>query len=108
MNRFTPPSNRLRMPALIIAGLVLLSACAPRTAAPSGAPAGATSFNPRPAIQIPQGQKIKVGFLFVGPRDDYGYNYAADQGRQALEKNLPYVETVFAENVPENAEAERV
>ena len=52
-------------------------------------------------------QKPKIGFLFVGPVDDFGYNYAANQGRLCLEAVWPG-STVFAENVPENAEAERV
>ncbi len=49
----------------------------------------------------------KIGFIFVGPVDDFGYNYAANQGRLCIEKLLPNVETIYAENVPENAEAER-
>jgi basic membrane lipoprotein Med (substrate-binding protein (PBP1-ABC) superfamily) len=48
-----------------------------------------------------------IGFLFVGPVDDFGYNYAANQGRLCLEALYPG-STVYAENVPENAEAERV
>jgi len=55
------------------------------------------------------GDKIKIGFLFVGPTDDYGYNYAAEQGRQYLQQQLgDKVETISAENVPEDANAERV
>lgn len=100
--------HHIRIPTLIIAIVMLMSACAPRTAAPSGAAPAAQTFKARPAIQAAAGEKIKVGFLFVGPRDDYGYNFAADQGRLALERNMPNVQTVFAENVPENAEAERV
>lgn len=49
----------------------------------------------------------KVGFIYVGPRTDYGYNYAMDQGRMAMEKALG-IKTVFFENIPENAEVERV
>ncbi len=48
-----------------------------------------------------------VGFIFVGPVDDFGYNYAANQGRLCISKILPNVQTVYEENVPENAEAER-
>jgi basic membrane lipoprotein Med (substrate-binding protein (PBP1-ABC) superfamily) len=81
--------------------LVVVSACSPATA--SAPPPGTGK-----GIQLKPGEKLKVGFLFVGPRDDFGYNQAADQGRQALEKNLSYVETIYQENVPENAEAERV
>ena len=57
----------------------------------------------------PAADKVKIGFLYVGPADDYGYNYAADQGRLYLQKQLgDKVETVSAENVPEDANAERV
>ena len=43
----------------------------------------------------------------VFPKTDYGYNYAMDQGRLAMEKAMPGTKTVFFENVPENAEVER-
>lgn len=52
--------------------------------------------------------KFKVGFIYVGPKDDFGYNYEHDQGRIFLEKNLPGVEVMMAENIPETAEVERV
>jgi basic membrane protein A len=50
----------------------------------------------------------KIGFIYVGPKTDFGYNYAMDQGRLALEKSMPGTKTVFFENIPENAEVERV
>lgn len=49
----------------------------------------------------------KIGFIYVGPRTDFGYNYAMDQGRLAMEKDMPGTKTVFFENVPENAEVEK-
>lgn len=49
----------------------------------------------------------KVGFLFVGPKNDFGYNQAAYEGAEEVKK-LADVEVVQAENVPETAEAERV
>ena len=49
-----------------------------------------------------------IGFLYVGPVDDFGYNYAANQGQLCLETLFPNAKFVSAENVPENAEAERV
>src|SRR5260221_13421827 len=58
-----------------------------------------------PAKKSPKPKSI--GFLFVGPVDDFGYNYAANQGRLCIEAIWPG-STVYAENVPENAEAERV
>lgn len=50
----------------------------------------------------------KVGFVYVGPKSDYGYNYAQDQGRLYLEENLDDIETVYFENIPENADVQRV
>ncbi len=58
-------------------------------------------------IKADPSKKVKIGFLFVGPVDDFGYNYAANQGRLCLEAVYPG-STVYAENVPETAEAERV
>src|SRR5918997_1537510 len=47
-------------------------------------------------------QKLKVGFIYVGPVGDHGWSYQHDQGRQAIEKALGHrVETTFVESVPE-------
>ena len=52
--------------------------------------------------------KLKVGFVYVGPIGDHGWTYAHDQGRLAVEAALgDQVETVYVENVPEGADAER-
>ncbi|OUS23083.1 BMP family ABC transporter substrate-binding protein [Litorivita pollutaquae] len=53
--------------------------------------------------------KTKVGFVYVGPVGDGGWTYEHNQGRLAVEKEFgDAVETVFVENVPEGADAERV
>lgn len=53
--------------------------------------------------------KLKVGFVYVGPIGDLGYSYQHDVGRLALQKALSdKVETTYVENVPEGADAERV
>ncbi|MBI4617873.1 MAG: BMP family ABC transporter substrate-binding protein [Planctomycetes bacterium] len=49
--------------------------------------------------------KLKVAFVYVGPIGDAGWTYAHDQGRLAIEKEFPDVETACAENVPEGPEA---
>lgn len=49
-----------------------------------------------------------MGFLFVGPRDDYGYNQAAYVGSEAVKEAFPFMKMLRVENVPETAEAERV
>lgn len=48
-----------------------------------------------------------IGFIYVGPKMDYGYNYSMDQGRLYVEKTLK-VKTMSQENVPESAEVTRV
>ena len=52
--------------------------------------------------------KLKVGFIYVGPIGDLGWSYQHDLGRKAMEKALgDKVETTFLENVPEGPDAER-
>ncbi|MBM3942231.1 MAG: BMP family ABC transporter substrate-binding protein [SAR202 cluster bacterium] len=60
------------------------------------------------AKPLASGQKLKVGFIFVGSQADLGYNQAAYEGSVWLEKHMPDVEVLRAENVPETAEVQRV
>lgn len=53
-------------------------------------------------------EPTKIGFIYVGPVDDYGYNMSMDLGRQYIEEHLPEVKTTYFENVPESAEVQRV
>ena len=53
-------------------------------------------------------EKLKVGFIYVGPIGDHGWSYQHDQGRRAIEKALgEKVQTSYLEKVPEGADAER-
>ena len=47
-----------------------------------------------------------VGFIYVGPRDDYGYNQAHAAGAAALKK-MPGVKVVEEEKVPETDAVEK-
>src|SRR5918994_2797164 len=52
-------------------------------------------------------QKLKIGFIYVGPVGDHGWSYQHDVGRKAIEKEFGgRVETTFVESVPE-ADSER-
>ncbi len=52
--------------------------------------------------------KLKVGFIYIGPPGDHGWTYQHDLGRQATEAVLSeQIETIFVENVPEGPDAER-
>jgi simple sugar transport system substrate-binding protein len=51
-------------------------------------------------------EKLKVGFVFLGPIGDYGWTWAHNKGREALEAALgDQVETIYVENVAEDASA---
>ena len=52
--------------------------------------------------------KLKVGVLHLGSVTDGGYNQAHAEGIEVMKKNLPEVEVIQVENVPEGADAERV
>lgn len=83
-------------------GLVvaIVAACA--------APAAPANTGSAPAGQSASGEKFIVGALHVGAITDAGYNQAHHDGLVAMKANLPNVELVEAENVPESADAERV
>jgi len=54
-------------------------------------------------------ERLKVGFVYVGPIGDHGWTYRHDIGRQAIEAQLgDQVETTFVESVAEGQDAERV
>tara|TARA_B100000287_G_scaffold433898_1_gene496817 strand:+ start:966 stop:1997 length:1032 start_codon:yes stop_codon:yes gene_type:complete len=53
--------------------------------------------------------KLKVGFIYVGPTGDHGWTYMHDQGRQLIEEKFgDNVETIYVESVAEGPDAERV
>jgi simple sugar transport system substrate-binding protein len=49
---------------------------------------------------------LTVGFIYVGPKDDYGYNQAHAEGA-AVVKALPGVTVVEEENVPETVDVQK-
>lgn len=65
--------------------------------AAAGAAASALGAGPAAAAAA------TIGFIYVGPKDDYGYNQAHAQGAAAVKK-LPGVTVVEEERVPESVE----
>jgi len=52
--------------------------------------------------------KLKVGFIYLGPVGDFGWTYQHEVGRQNMVKELgDKVETTYLENVSEGPDAER-
>ena len=53
-------------------------------------------------------QKLKVGFIYVGPVGDFGWTFQHEVGRRAVEEAFKgKIETSFLENVNEGPDAER-
>ena len=65
----------------------------------SAGAAGLVAFGALPLTRALAGD-LSVGFLYVGPKDDYGYNQAHAEGAAAV-KLLAGVSVVEEENVPE-------
>jgi len=62
-----------------------------------------------PKAEAPKAEPLKIAFAYVGPVGDGGWTFAHNNGRLAVEKEFgDKVQTSFAENVPESADAERV
>jgi len=53
------------------------------------------------ATEEVQEEKVKAGFVYIGPAGDFGWTYAHDQGRLFAESELPWLETMTVESVPE-------
>jgi simple sugar transport system substrate-binding protein/basic membrane protein A len=77
------------------------AAAAPGTGASGGACATAGATGPGTG-------GTTIGFIFVGPKDDFGYNQAAYQGAKVVESTCSDFKILTAENVPEDDNASRV
>ena len=56
-----------------------------------------------------ENDKVKAGFIYVGPVGDFGWSYEHDKGRLAVEEAFgDKVETSYVESVKEGADSERV
>ena len=49
---------------------------------------------------------VTIGFIYVGPRDDYGYNQAHAEGAAAI-KSMPGMKVIEEERVPETEDVEK-
>lgn len=62
---------------------------------PSTGEAGATGAGSAPI------EELVVGFIYVGPKDDFGYNQAHAEGAAAMAANVPGIRLVEEASVPE-------
>jgi simple sugar transport system substrate-binding protein len=89
-------SKLLKFSSVLVLLSLLLSACggATPTAAPEEAPVAAPE------------EKLKACFIYVGPIGDIGWTNAHDVGRRYVDDKYDWLETAYAESVPE-ADSER-
>jgi len=68
---------------------------------------GATALSAR--VALADSHVVKVGFVYVGAIGDFGWTYAHDHARLAMQEHFgDKVESTFVENVAEGPDAERV
>ncbi len=102
-------SKRLWIPVVLTVVIaLLLAACQPKPAPP---PSGVQTVEVTRVVEVVKEvpvaeKKLKACFIYVGPIGDIGWTHAHDQGRQIVEKEFPWLETAYAESVPE-ADVER-
>ena len=95
-------TRRVRLRALVLVLVIGTAACSSNTSDTASSGGGSASAG------APGKDSPAVGFIFVGPKDDFGYNQAAYQGSQAVKKAFPDLEVLTAENVAEDDNATRV
>ena len=71
-----------------------------------GALAGAVSVSSLPGLAWAAAKPITVGFIYVGPKDDFGYNQAHAEGAAAV-KAMSSVKVVEEENVAETVDVQK-
>jgi basic membrane protein A len=101
----------VKMLAVLTCTAFALGGCASKPAAEAPAaetPAATETAAPEAAAPEAAATPVKVGFIYIGPPGDGGYTYAHDQGRKYLEEQLPDVEVLVKESVPESPEVEKV
>jgi simple sugar transport system substrate-binding protein/basic membrane protein A len=91
---------RARRLAVLIAAVATLATAACSSPAATGS-SGSGGSAPGQGTEA-------VGFIFVGPKTDFGYNQAAYEGSQEVAKAFPDLKVLTQENVPEDDNAARV
>jgi basic membrane protein A len=94
-----------RRSLLALSGALALTALACNKPASEAAPAGSVSAAgdaPKPAAAA----GMTVGFIYVGPKDDYGYNQAHAEGAKSL-ASMPGIKIREEEKVPETVDVQK-
>lgn len=104
---------RLRRPlALLVAGVLLVSACGGgATASPAAStPVVTCEAGAAAGTQIPEivAGKFNVAMVLIGPHNDGGWSQAHYEGLIYVCENMPDSHVAYIENVPEGADSEQV
>lgn len=94
--------------AVLVTAALVLAACAPAlTPVPlEPVPVEPTALPAEPTAEpTEEGPCLIIGALHGGPVNDAGYNQAMHESVMAIKENIPCVEIIEAENVPEEAGA---
>jgi simple sugar transport system substrate-binding protein len=67
------------------------------TGCTSASQSGASTSSPAASND----EKITFGFIYVGPKDDYGYNQAHAEGAKAIKEKFSWINIVEEASVPE-------
>jgi basic membrane lipoprotein Med (substrate-binding protein (PBP1-ABC) superfamily) len=90
--------------AICLSFVVMLSACGPAATEP--VTEVATEAPTEVATEAPAAEPcLIIGALYGGPMNDAGYNQAMHEAVMAIKTNIPCVEIIEAENVPDEAGA---
>ena len=66
----------------------------------------AAKGKPKEQPKLVKGEEVAIGFIYVGPKDDYGYNQAHAQGAAAVKK-MANVKIFEEEKVPETTDVQK-
>lgn len=105
MNKIRTRAKTL-LTSIIIFSSMAISGCTPPTDLQSSQPTISTLTN-NFEMPVLTAEEMKIGFIYIGSANDEGYSQAHDMGRQHLENSLG-ISTMYVENIPENADAEKV
>jgi simple sugar transport system substrate-binding protein len=73
---------------------------------PAPAATASAATEAKPAATAAGNGTLTVGFIYVGPKDDYGYNQAHHEGAMAVSK-LPGIKIREEEKVPETIDVQK-
>lgn len=101
MTKASSEWGKARRSAVVLCGLLLGAAlgCSKTSKPDSGSGTAATPVKEA-------SKDLTIGFVYVGAKDDYGYNQAHAEGAKAL-KSLPGVKLREEENVPETVAVQK-